>query len=311
MPGATRATTPSFGSTRSGRPAPGSCSTGCSGPSTGPEGAALQALKPLLIERTEGNPFFLEESVRALVEAGVLIGERGAYHLVRPAEEIRVLGDGPDRPRRAHRPPGPRGQAAAPDGRRRRQGRPVRAAGRDRLRCGGRPSSGARPAPVGRAALRGDALPGAGADVQACVDPRGDVRRPAPGTAADAPPRSSTRSSDCTPIGWTSMSSAWPTMPCAARPGARPSPTRTQHAGRRWPARPTARRRPGQHALSGLARLPGHPSDPRAAIDLRMGIGPFFQSAGANGPLLEQYVIAETIARAIKTMLGSARSTRS
>src|SRR5712691_7705644 len=31
----------------------------------------------LLIERTEGNPFFLEESVRALVETGVLVGERG------------------------------------------------------------------------------------------------------------------------------------------------------------------------------------------------------------------------------------------
>ncbi len=35
----------------------------------------------LLIERTEGNPFFLEESVRTLVETGVLVGERGAYRL--------------------------------------------------------------------------------------------------------------------------------------------------------------------------------------------------------------------------------------
>jgi DNA-binding NtrC family response regulator/tetratricopeptide (TPR) repeat protein/class 3 adenylate cyclase len=42
------------------------------------------ALKPLiqrLIARTEGNPFFLEESVRTLVETGVLDGERGAYRL--------------------------------------------------------------------------------------------------------------------------------------------------------------------------------------------------------------------------------------
>jgi predicted ATPase len=31
--------------------------------------------------RTEGNPFFLEESVRTLVDTGVLGGERGAYHL--------------------------------------------------------------------------------------------------------------------------------------------------------------------------------------------------------------------------------------
>ena len=31
---------------------------------------SLEALKQLLIVRTEGNPFFLEESARTLVEAG-------------------------------------------------------------------------------------------------------------------------------------------------------------------------------------------------------------------------------------------------
>jgi predicted ATPase len=35
---------------------------------------SLAPLKPLLIVRTEGNPFFLEESVRTLVETGVLVG---------------------------------------------------------------------------------------------------------------------------------------------------------------------------------------------------------------------------------------------
>jgi predicted ATPase len=39
----------------------------------------LVPLKRLLIERTEGNPFFLEESVRALVETGGLVGASGAY----------------------------------------------------------------------------------------------------------------------------------------------------------------------------------------------------------------------------------------
>src|SRR5262245_27123701 len=43
----------------------------------------LQPLKRLLIERTEGNPFFLEESVRTLVETKVLTGQRGAYQLAR------------------------------------------------------------------------------------------------------------------------------------------------------------------------------------------------------------------------------------
>ncbi len=47
-------------------------------------------LKQRLVERTEGNPFFLEESVRTLVETQVLVGERGAYRLTRPVESIQV-----------------------------------------------------------------------------------------------------------------------------------------------------------------------------------------------------------------------------
>jgi predicted ATPase len=43
--------------------------------------ASLALLTQLLIQRTEGNPFFLEESVRTLVETGVLVGEPGAYCL--------------------------------------------------------------------------------------------------------------------------------------------------------------------------------------------------------------------------------------
>ena len=55
----------------------------------GPD-AALGPLKQLLVERTEANPFFLEESVRALVETGALAGERGAYRLIRPVEELKI-----------------------------------------------------------------------------------------------------------------------------------------------------------------------------------------------------------------------------
>jgi class 3 adenylate cyclase/tetratricopeptide (TPR) repeat protein len=52
--------------------------------------ASLAPLKQMLIARTEGNPLFLEESVRALVETQALIGERGAYHLARDAGAIEV-----------------------------------------------------------------------------------------------------------------------------------------------------------------------------------------------------------------------------
>ena len=46
--------------------------------------------KQLLIERTEGNPFFLEESVRTLVETKVLAGERGNYRLEKKVESTQV-----------------------------------------------------------------------------------------------------------------------------------------------------------------------------------------------------------------------------
>jgi class 3 adenylate cyclase/tetratricopeptide (TPR) repeat protein len=49
----------------------------------------LNPLKQLLIERG-GNPFFLEETVRALVETQALSGERGHYRLMRPVGNIVV-----------------------------------------------------------------------------------------------------------------------------------------------------------------------------------------------------------------------------
>jgi class 3 adenylate cyclase/tetratricopeptide (TPR) repeat protein len=54
------------------------------------DGGDLAPLKTLLIERTEGNPFFMEESVRTLIENGVLVGARGAYRPTRPVHTIQV-----------------------------------------------------------------------------------------------------------------------------------------------------------------------------------------------------------------------------
>jgi class 3 adenylate cyclase len=51
---------------------------------------SLEPLKRLLIARTEGNPFFLEESVRTLVETGALVGEPGAYRLAKPLDSMQV-----------------------------------------------------------------------------------------------------------------------------------------------------------------------------------------------------------------------------
>jgi len=48
----------------------------------------LGPLTQMLVKR--GNPFFLEETVRTLVETGALAGERGAYRLTRPVESLQV-----------------------------------------------------------------------------------------------------------------------------------------------------------------------------------------------------------------------------
>jgi class 3 adenylate cyclase/tetratricopeptide (TPR) repeat protein len=53
-------------------------------------GAELATLKRLLIERTEGNPFFIEESVRTLVETKALVGERGAYCLAKATQTLQI-----------------------------------------------------------------------------------------------------------------------------------------------------------------------------------------------------------------------------
>ena len=54
------------------------------------ENPALESLAAHLMERTEGNPFFLEESVRSLVEAAVLDGPRGAYRLTGSAARAEI-----------------------------------------------------------------------------------------------------------------------------------------------------------------------------------------------------------------------------
>jgi class 3 adenylate cyclase/tetratricopeptide (TPR) repeat protein len=45
-----------------------------------------------LIEKTQGNPFFIEEVVRGLIDAGVLAPEDGAWRLTRGLDEVSVPG---------------------------------------------------------------------------------------------------------------------------------------------------------------------------------------------------------------------------
>jgi len=51
---------------------------------------SLTILKSFMVERASGNPFFVEEIVRSLVDTGVLEGVRGNYRLARPFSSIEV-----------------------------------------------------------------------------------------------------------------------------------------------------------------------------------------------------------------------------
>jgi class 3 adenylate cyclase len=51
---------------------------------------SLDGLAELIRERTQGNPFFIEEIVRALVDGASIEGNRGAYRLARPVQQATV-----------------------------------------------------------------------------------------------------------------------------------------------------------------------------------------------------------------------------
>jgi class 3 adenylate cyclase/tetratricopeptide (TPR) repeat protein len=54
------------------------------------EDSTHESLRRTLIGRTEGNPFFLEESVRTLVETQVLVGKRGAYRIAKTPQAWQI-----------------------------------------------------------------------------------------------------------------------------------------------------------------------------------------------------------------------------
>ncbi len=52
-------------------------------------GAELAPLKRLIVEKTEGNPFFMEETVQVLIDEGALV-RNGTVKLTRPLAELKI-----------------------------------------------------------------------------------------------------------------------------------------------------------------------------------------------------------------------------
>ena len=51
---------------------------------------SLDGLDEVILERTSGNPFFIEEVVRSLAEDGILEGHQGDYRLARTLDDVRI-----------------------------------------------------------------------------------------------------------------------------------------------------------------------------------------------------------------------------
>src|SRR5208282_5927166 len=53
------------------------------------DGAEVRPLKRLIIEKTEGNPFFMEETVQVLLDEGALV-RNGTVKLTKPLNELKI-----------------------------------------------------------------------------------------------------------------------------------------------------------------------------------------------------------------------------
>jgi predicted ATPase len=54
------------------------------------DGVEVAALKRVIIERTEGNPFFMEETVQVLFDEGALVHDGAAVRLTKPLHTLKI-----------------------------------------------------------------------------------------------------------------------------------------------------------------------------------------------------------------------------
>jgi len=54
------------------------------------DGAQVRPLKHLIIEKTEGNPFFMEETVQVLLDEGALVHDGAIVKLTKPLNELKI-----------------------------------------------------------------------------------------------------------------------------------------------------------------------------------------------------------------------------
>ena len=134
--------------------------------------ASLEPVKTLLKARTAGNPFFLEECVRTLVETGALIGQPGTYRLAHDAADVTASRHGAGAAGGAYRPSASRGEAHFAERRGHRHRYPPGAAAGHCRAVRGRPTSRPDPSARGGVSLRNTSFPRHRVYLQARSDPQ-------------------------------------------------------------------------------------------------------------------------------------------
>ena len=261
---------------------------------------SLAPLKQLLIERTGGNPFFLEESVRTLVETGVLVGEPGAYRLVQALPTIQV-------PATVHAVLAARIDRLPPEEKHLLQTAAVIGtevpltllqAIAELAEAGVTPRPDAPPGR--RVPLRDAPVPGTCLHLQARPDPRGGLRQSAPGAAAGAArphcrgPRTPRRGPLAEQVEHLAhhalRGEVWDKALAYCR-----------QAGEKAMARSAYREAVGsfEQALSALPHLPEQRDTLEQAIDLRLALRSALRPSGDFGRILACLREAEALAAAL------------
>ena len=267
--GAARPTTPSSASIRCRPRAPRSCWGRCSGTTR-----ALEPLKHVLIARTEGNPFFLEESVRTLVETGrwpasaAPTGWRSRCRRIQvPATVQAVLAARIDRLRAEEKR---LLQTAAVIG----KDVPFALLQAVAERPRGRRCARGLATPAGsRVPLRDESLSGSGVHLQARADPRSRVRQPAAGRRRALHARIVEAIETLYPDRLAEQSSGWPTTRSGASCGRRPCTTSGRPGeGAGALGLPRSARRSFEQAWRRSGGCPRRARTTEQAMDLRLDL---------------------------------------
>ncbi len=253
---------------------------------------ALAELKEPLHRYSGGNPLFIEEYLRSMVDSGELVGSTRPLPHRRAARRRRGSADRARRPRRPHRPSGDGGQARAAGALGDRRDRDGGSARTGRRRAGRRAAPVAAPPREGRPRGRARGRRAPRVRIQAFPHPGRDLRHAAAPAAQRAAPQRPAGARAAPARATCSRATR-----CWARPGRRRSPICGRPGGSR-PHHLAGAEAIGhfERALGVLQRLPASRSSLETAFDLHCDLRNALVPLGPHQRLLDVMHEAQRLA---------------